>query len=100
MTIEQVTISDEVMFGPYCVVVSGNHTSSHGSFRYGPAQTAPITIGKGSWIGSHVTITSGCDVGENSLIAAGAVVTQNIPGNVVAGGIPARVIDQVKEKKQ
>jgi maltose O-acetyltransferase len=99
MATDQINIGDEVLFGPYCVVASGNHTSFNGSYRYGPAQTAPITIGKGDWIGAHVTITAGCEIGENTLIAAGAVVTQNMPADVVAGGIPARVIDQVKEKK-
>jgi len=42
----------------------------------------------------YLVITARCTIGENSLIAANAVVTQNIPANVIAGGIPARIIDQ------
>lgn len=92
MAIDQIRIEDEVMLSPYCVVISGNHTSVNGSYRYGPAQLGPIAIGKGSWIASHVVITAGCTIGENSLIAANAVVTKDIPANVIAGGIPAKII--------
>lgn len=97
MATDSIIIGDEVMFGPYCVVISGNHTSVNGSFRYGPPYLSPIMIGKGSWIGSHVVLTAGCEVGENSLIAAGAIVTDKIPSNVIAGGIPARIIKNVTE---
>lgn len=47
-----------------------------------------------SWIASHVVVTAGCTIGENCLIAANAVVTHEIPANVIAGGIPARIITQ------
>ena len=89
-----IRIEDEVLLSPYCVIVSGNHSTLNGSYRYGPALVAPIVIGKGSWIASHVVVTAGCTIAENCLIAANAVVTQNIPANVIAGGIPARIINQ------
>jgi len=94
MANDLIRIANEVMLNPYCVIVSGNHTSINGSYRYGPAILAPIVIEKGSWIASHVVVTAGCTIGENSLIAANAVVTQNMPANVIAGGIPARIIHQ------
>lgn len=94
MANDRIIIENEVMLSPYCVVVSGNHSSSNGSYRYGPAKISPIVIGRGSWIASHVVVTAGCTIGENCLIAANAVVTHDIPANVVAGGIPARIIDQ------
>jgi maltose O-acetyltransferase len=94
MATDLIRIANEVMLSPYCVIVSGNHTSINGSYRYGPAILAPIVIEKGLWIASHVVVTAGCTIGENSLIAANAVVTQNIPANVIAGGIPARIINQ------
>lgn len=94
MATDLIRIENEVMLSPYCVVISGNHTSINGSYRYGPAILAPIVIEKGSWIASHVVVTAGCTIGENSLIAANAVVTQNMPANVIAGGIPARIINQ------
>ena len=94
MANDLIRIANEVMMSPYCVVISGNHSSQNGSYRYGPAIVAPILIEKGSWIASHVVVTAGCTIGENSLIAANAVVTQNMPANVIAGGIPARIINQ------
>ena len=57
---------------------------------------APIHIGENVWIGSSVTITRGVTIGDNSVIAAGAVVTKDIPANVVAGGVPAKVIKPLK----
>ena len=89
---ERITVDDETLFGPYCVVVSANHTQRAGSFRYGATEEAPIKIGKGTWLGSHVTVTAGAGVGDGSLIAAGAVVTSEIPSGVAAGGVPARVL--------
>ena len=94
MAIDSIRIDDEVMLSPNCVIISGNHSSVNGSYRYGLAKISPIVIGRGSWIASHVVVTAGCTIGENCLIAANAVVTHDIPANVVAGGIPARIIDQ------
>ena len=96
MANDLIRIDNEVMLSPYCVIVSGNHTSINGSYRYGPAKLAPIVIEKGSWIASHAVVTAGCNIGENCLIAANAVVTHDIPANVVVGGIPARIINQNK----
>lgn len=94
LAIDEINIGDEVMFGPNCVAITGNHTSKDRSYRYGLASVAPISIGNGSWLGSHVVITAGCRIGENTLIAASAVVTRDIPSDVIAGGIPAKIIKQ------
>lgn len=92
---EKIIVEDEVIFGPYCVVSSTNHTRLRGSFRYGPPKLSPIKIGHGSWLAAHVTVTAGSDIGHGSCIAAGAVVTGKIPPGVLAGGIPARVIKEI-----
>lgn len=94
---EEIIIGDQVMFGPYCVIVSENHIRRHGSFRFGEPQEAPIKIGKGSWVAAHVTIIAGSEIGEGSLIAAGAVVIKKIPADVLAAGVPARIIREIKE---
>ena len=52
----------------------------------------PVVIGKNVWIGSNVTIVPGVTIGDNSVIAAGAVVSKDIPADSVAVGCPARVI--------
>ncbi len=94
---ERIHVGDEVLFGPYCVVVSSNHTRLNGSFRYGIPQKKPITIGCGSWVGSRVTVTAGSVIGKGTLIASGAVVSGEIPDNVLAGGLPARVLKEIDD---
>lgn len=96
MATDNIKIDDEVMFGPYCVAISGNHTSYNSSFRYGKPSLDPISIGKGSWLGAHVVVTAGTTIGQNCLIAAGAVVAADIQSNTVAGGIPARPIKKIE----
>jgi acetyltransferase-like isoleucine patch superfamily enzyme len=91
---EKINVGDEVLFGPYCIVVSSNHTKSNGSYRFGEPDNQAITIGHGSWIASRVTITAGSSIGNGVLVAAGAVVMGDIDSNMIAGGIPARVLKE------
>lgn len=94
---EEIRIGDEVIMGPYCVLASEDHLRKNNSFRYGSTSTAPITVERGCWLGAHVVVTAGTTVGQGTLVAAGAVVTKNIPDYVLAGGIPACVIKAVVE---
>jgi len=87
-----VNVGDEVLFGPYCVVASANHSRLNGSFRFAPAIHAPVVIGRGSWLGAHVTVVAGTEVGEGALIAANSVAVDKIPAHYLAAGQPARAI--------
>jgi len=89
-----VLLEDEVMLGPYVKMVSSNHTFCNGSARFAKGIGGRITIGSGSWIASGVTVTAGVAVGRSCLLAAGAVVTKNIPDGSIAAGIPARIIGE------
>ncbi|MGX3044986.1 sugar O-acetyltransferase [Helicobacter sp. T3_23-1056] len=60
----------------------------------------PVKIGKRVWIGIGATICPGVSIGDNSIIAAGAVVTKNVPPNVIVGGNPARIIKQLENHKK
>jgi maltose O-acetyltransferase len=93
----EIRIANEVMLGPYCVLAAGNHTRTNKSFRYGPAQCAPVTVGEGTWIGAHSTLTAGVTIGSGAVIAAGAVVTKDIPADVMAAGVPARIVKNLVE---
>ena len=53
---------------------------------------APIHIGKRVWIGANATVTKGVTIGDNSVVAAGAVVNRDVPANTIVGGVPAKVI--------
>ena len=57
---------------------------------------APIVLGKNVWVGSNSTILSGVTIGDNSVVAAGAVVTKDVPENTVVGGVPARFIKRIE----
>lgn len=96
---DTITIENEVIFGPYCVLASGNHTSNGNSFRYGKIHLAPIKIESGCWICSHTVVTAGSSIGAGSLIAAGAVVTKNIAPNNLVGGVPAHLIKEIKDRE-
>ncbi len=77
------------------VVMSGlNHGFSNVTigFRYQPCTTGLITIGDGSWIGANAVITAGVTVGQYCVIAAGSVVTKDVPDYSIAAGSPAKVI--------
>lgn len=52
-------------------------------------------IGKNVWIGSNATVLQGVTVGENSVVAAGAVVTKDVPANSIVGGVPAKLIKKI-----
>jgi acetyltransferase-like isoleucine patch superfamily enzyme len=56
----------------------------------------PIHIKKNVWIGANATILQGVTIGENSVVAAGSVVSNDVPDNVVVGGIPARIIKTIQ----
>ena len=58
--------------------------------RTGP--DAPVTIEKNVWLGVNVTMLKGVTIGENTVVAAGSLVTCSLPANVVAGGVPAKVL--------
>ena len=57
---------------------------------------APIVLGKNVWVGSHATILKGVTIGDGSVVAAGAVVTKDVPPMTVVGGVPARVIRKIE----
>lgn len=60
----------------------------------GDNHTAPVTIGDNVWIGTRVTVLSGVHIGDNAVIAAGALVNNDVPSGCLVGGIPARIIKE------
>lgn len=90
-----VTFETQVMLGPMCIIVAGNHTLQNGSYRFGSPDRAPIIIGEGSWVGGHSVITKGVTLGRGTCVAAGAVVGKSFPNGAIVGGVPAKLIRQV-----
>lgn len=87
-------IGDQTFIGHNVVLATLDHDIDPEK-RY-MLHSAPIHIGRRVWIGSNVVVTKGVTIGDNSVIAAGAVVTKDIPANVVAGGVPARILKKIE----
>ena len=90
-----INIEDEVTIGPYCSITSGSHKRVNGSYFNTGSTYDPVIIGKGSWIGSHCVITAGCNLGNGSVLGAGAVCVEDVPDNSLVAGVPARVIKKI-----
>ena len=88
-----ITIGDGALIGHGVVLATINHGFSPD--ERGDNYPAPIIIGKNVWIGSHATILPGVTVGDGAIVAAGAVVTGDVPANVIVGGVPAKIIKAV-----
>lgn len=85
-----ITIEDNVMIGPRVNITSEGHPIE--PLERKTMVPAAVTVKENAWIGAAATILPGVTIGVNSVVAAGAVVTQDVPGNVVVAGVPARVI--------
>lgn len=91
----------EIRIGDNCLMAPGVHlyTATHPldavERSAGPEYAKPIRIGDNVWVGGRVVINPGVTIGNNVVIASGAVVTKDVPDNVVVGGNPAKVIKQL-----
>lgn len=95
MVLGTVRIGADVMMGPRCVLMSHEHyfeDATRPMNTQGMAPDRPIVIGDDVWIGVGVTILPGVHVGDGAVLAAGCVVTRDVPAMAVVGGVPAKVI--------
>lgn len=95
---EGLTVGDHTLFGEGVSIHDDNHIPG-----LGPEPIAsrgftarPIVIGANVWVGAKVVILPGVRIGDNAVVAAGAVVTRDVPPRTIAGGVPARVIHEVR----
>lgn len=86
-----VDIGDDVLIGPNVSIITTGHPLEPSQRRDG-VTAAPIVIERNVWIAAGATIIGGVTVGENSVVAAGAVVTKDVPPNSLVAGVPAKVI--------
>lgn len=92
LDIAPVHIGDYCMIGPNTLITTVGHPLSPAGRRGKKAQGPPVTIGHDVWIGGNCTILPGVTIGNNVIIAAGAVVNKDVPDNSVVAGVPAKVV--------
>jgi acetyltransferase-like isoleucine patch superfamily enzyme len=85
-----IIIEDDVLIGPKVNLITENHPLDPADRQ--KLLLKPILIKRNAWIGAAATILPGVTIGENAVVAAGAVVSKDVPANTVVGGIPARHI--------
>lgn len=87
-------IDDHVLIGPNVTIASVNHRLASTDRRN--LDLNPVHICDNAWLGANVTVTPGVKIGENSVVAAGAVVTHDVPANTVVAGVPAKPIKKIE----
>ena len=92
-----VTLEDDVSLGPFVRLISDTHDISTGNRRTGTPRKLPIKVGRGTWIGAGATVLGGVTIGSRAIIAAGAVVVDDVPDNAVVGGVPAKVLRIIED---
>ena len=96
LDIREVYIGNHVMIGPNTLITTVGHPLSPKARRGYMAKAAPVRIGNDVWIGGNVTILPGVTIGNNVVVAAGAVVTKDVPDNSLVVGVPARLIREIE----
>ena len=99
----EILIGENVFSGHNVSMITGAHNyhlKNSERMQVEPKEGNDIVIEKGVWIGSNAVILGPCKIGEHSVIAAGAIVTKDIPQNVIAGGIPARIIQTISFRQE
>lgn len=91
---ESITIGDDATIARNVIIMDSDYHNIEFEDGIKNAQSAPVYIGNHVWIGTNAIILKGVTIGDNTVIAAGAVVTKDIPANCIAGGVPAKVLKE------
>lgn len=86
-----ITIGDHTLIGPSCQLYTPHHPIDYRERRKPAEYSRPVTIGADCWLGGNVTVCPGVTIGNRCIIAAGSVVTRDIPDDCLAAGNPAVV---------
>lgn len=93
----EIEIGNDVLFGPKVGIYTANHAIDAKERANGACYAKKVTIGNNVWIGAGVHINQGVTIGDNTIIGSGSVVTKSIPANVIAAGVPCKVIRPITE---
>lgn len=93
-----VTIGENVFIGPFCGFYTATHPMNYTDRNKGLEKALPITVGDNCWFGANVSVMPGVTIGSGCVIAAGSVVTQDMPDNSMVAGVPAVVKKEIQQK--
>ena len=93
----KITIGKNVLIGPNVTLCTTGHPV-HPAHRLDGMYSFPVTIGDNVWLGGNVMVLPGVTIGENAVIGAGSIVTKDIPANVIAAGVPCKVIREITDR--
>jgi len=93
----KITVGNNVFIGPYCGFYTATHPVDYANRNKGLEKALPITIGDNCWFGANVSVMPGVKIGNGCVIAAGSVVTKDLPDNVMAAGVPAKIIKTIEQ---
>lgn len=94
----KVSFGDHVFIAPNCCFTTAEHAIDPEQRKAGLEIVKPITVGNNVWIGAGTTVLAGVTIGDNSVIGAGSMVKKSIPPNVIAVGVPCRVLRKITEE--
>ena len=94
-TTAAVDIGNRVTIGHHAIIITADHEIGPPSSRAGAVEPKAVSIGDGAWIAARVTLLPGVTIGEGAVVAAGSVVTRDVPAHCLVAGVPARVIREL-----
>ena len=100
LDVAPIYIGDDVMIGPNTLITTVGHPISPKARKARMGVCKPIHIGNNVWMGGNVTVLPGITIGDNAILAAGAVVTRDVPSNTIVAGVPAKVIKTFEDDSE
>lgn len=92
-----ITVGDNTFIGPFCGFYTATHPSDYPRRNQGLEWAKPIVIGENCWFGANCSVMPGVTIGNGCVIAAGSVVTTDLPDNSMAAGVPAAVKKRIDQ---
>jgi acetyltransferase-like isoleucine patch superfamily enzyme len=99
LTSGSVTVGPESFFGQFAALLAGTH--DHHQFGRDrrlaiPTEGMDIVIGEGVWVASRATVLGPCRIGDHAVVAAGALVREDVPAYAIVAGVPARIVGSLR----
>ena len=93
-----ITIGENVFIGPFCGFYTATHPLDFARRNKGLEKALPIKVGDNCWFGANVSVMPGVTIGSGCVIAAGSVVTKDVPDNSLVAGVPAAVKSKIEQQ--